>query len=62
MATFLCTKCKKNRQVVHPAPNQKFCMRCKLHINKVLLLRCFNAIVDQDDMKEFKATMEQWYV
>lgn len=62
MATFLCKQCTKQRPVTPSAAGTNTCIRCKLFYNKVLLLRCFNSITDQQDMKEFRTEMEQWYV
>jgi hypothetical protein len=59
---FLCHTCKLQQPLVPNAPNTNSCLRCKLKLNKVLLLRCFDAITSQDDMKTFKAEMETWYL
>lgn len=62
MSLFLCKLCKRNRRV-HPSdPRTNTCMRCKLFYNKPILLKAFNAIISQPDMKAFDTAMEQWFV
>jgi len=61
-STFFCCVCRKERPLVPATPNTKSCFRCKLKSNKVLLLRVFEAMVTQEQMKEFRGEMEVWYL
>lgn len=61
MATFLCKTCKKKRQVHSSAPNSNTCIRCKFVANRVILLKVFDTIMGQPDMKLFIAELKEWY-
>lgn len=58
---FLCHVCKKSRPTVTDIKTNS-CFRCRLKGNKVFLMRCFDSIVVQPQMKEFKGDMETWYL
>ena len=60
--TYRCHYCKKIRPFPPTVPSSKSCLRCKMKMNKVFLLNCFDSIVTTEEMVAFKAEMNTWYL
>lgn len=61
MKLIACSSCRKQRKVNSGATYIRSCISCTLKNNKLMLSKCFDAIINQPDMKKFREEIEKWY-